>query len=522
MAESDCGKPLTSVRETVVHAVYTVLTQPSLGRAAETLAEQVLEAGSPCECAFVVLALPDGGLQYFGASPQSGILKDPSFLVNHQAVKRALENDQVFVTDTFAGHGGAVFGPELFVSARIGPEAAVVCSVRRRRGAPGFEESDRRLVAELVRAAALALERFVYTSGCSIQQAEAGGPVPDNYYGLVCRSAAMRGLVSTIERIKDTDFPVCIFGESGTGKELVARAIHQAGRRSQGPFVAESAGAITETLAESELFGHVKGAFTGAEENKDGLFVLASGGTLYLDEIGDMSHAVQTKILRVIQEGKVRPVGGDREIEVDVRLVASTNRNLERLVEEGIFREDLYWRLNVISINVPPLRERLEDLPDLVGVFLERFRREGMQIKRLSEPAFRALEAYHWPGNVRQLGNVLRRALLTAAGKRIGRGDILRYLGSGSNVPWQSEDMRREESSVILRVPFRETFKELIGECEKVILRNALREFRGNKSEVTRALRIPRQSLYNKLERYGLLGGEAEPEAQEESGDQDR
>ncbi len=233
---------------------------------------------------------------------------------------------------------------------------------------------------------------------------------------LVGRSAKMRAIFQLIERVAATGSTIMISGESGTGKELIARAVHFNSGRGEAPFVSINCGALPDDLLESELFGHMKGSFTGATSNKKGLFEVASGGTIFLDEIGETSPAMQIKLLRVLQERRIRRVGGTEEIGVDVRVITATNQDLERMVREKAFREDLYYRINVIPIHMPALREKPEDIPALAEHFLEKYRViVGKPIRGISKEAMERLEAYHWPGNVRQLENVIERAVALEA-----------------------------------------------------------------------------------------------------------
>jgi two-component system, NtrC family, response regulator PilR len=237
---------------------------------------------------------------------------------------------------------------------------------------------------------------------------------------IVGASTKMRRIFELIQTIAPQSSRVLITGESGTGKELVARAIHENSARSKAPFITINCGAFPETLLESELFGYVKGAFTGANENRSGLFQAADGGTLFMDEIGNMSPTMQVKLYRVLQEGKVRPIGSTEEADVDVRVIAATNRDLEKEIAEERFREDLYYRLSVIPVHLPALRERREDIPLLARHFLERFvTSTGKQIEGIEAKAMERLEAYDWPGNVRELENTIERAVALEAGKRI-------------------------------------------------------------------------------------------------------
>jgi len=326
-----------------------------------------------------------------------------------------------------------------------------------------------------------------------------------SYHGILGDDPALRKVFEIVEKVKDTDLNVCIFGESGTGKELVARAIHLASKRRDREFVSENCGAISESLLESELFGHVKGAFTGADDDRKGLFELADRGTLFLDEISDMPESMQRKLLRALQEGVIRPIGSKDSLNVDVRVLCASNRDLKHLVERGEFRADLYYRLNVITIEVPPLRERRGDIPALVRHFTREVAEHDGVRKRLSASARTALEQYGWPGNVRELRNVVRRVLLTSSRRMIARKDVLPFLGGGAQgAACLGENVARDDDELILRIPARQTFNEIIDECERLILTNALKENGWNKSRVTKVLGIPRQSLYNKIAKHEL------------------
>ena len=246
-----------------------------------------------------------------------------------------------------------------------------------------------------------------------------------SFKDIVTRNARMQAVLRTAEKATASLIPVLIEGESGVGKELIARAIHGSGERRAKPFVAVNCGAIPENLVESTLFGHEKGAFTGATEKHIGKFVEASGGTLFLDEVGELPPAAQVKLLRAIQEGQVDPVGGRKPVKVDVRIISATNRNLIADAKSGRFREDLFYRLHVFPITVPPLRERPEDIPDLVRHFLVRFAaEEGKRIRAVSADALALLNAHPWPGNVRQLENAVFRAVVLADGDEIGASEF--------------------------------------------------------------------------------------------------
>ena len=282
-----------------------------------------------------------------------------------------------------------------------------------------------------------------------------------------------------------------IFGENGTGKELVARAVHALSERRGEPFVEMNCAAIPEELIESELFGHVKGAFTGATEGKPGRFVLADGGTLFLDEIGDMSLRTQAKVLRVLQEQAFEPVGGST-LRVDVRVIAATNKDLKAEIAAGRFREDLYFRLNVVPLRVPPLRERAEDILPLARHFVEQFSRAYGRVKRLAPDAVAALQEYRWPGNVRELKNVIERLVILAPEDVIGLADVRRMMGQDS-VP--APDLFRGAPS--LREG-RENF-------ERQFILNKLQEAGGNVVRAAELLGLERSNLYRKMRAFGIM-----------------
>ncbi|HAK95294.1 MAG TPA: two-component system response regulator [Planctomycetes bacterium] len=492
--------PVAGVDAARACACWAIINGASLEEAARPALADLLREDPGSACAFMSVRSADGVVRSFGRGRDGGMLQDVSFRLNHRALRRALAGEDAFAAGGM--HDGEALGPEAFAAADLCDGGRVVFSVRRPIGAAGYGARECAALNASLRALARAIECVTVRE--RYVRAPAAAPDGDSYHGLCCRSPAMRELCATIEKIKDTDFSVCIAGESGSGKELVARALHAAGRRAEKPFVAESCGSVVESLVESELFGHAKGAFTGAHEAKDGLFVRADGGTLFLDEIGDMSPVMQAKVLRAIQEGEARPVGSDHARKFDVRIIASSLHDLEQMVAEGGFRSDLYWRLNVIGLKVPPLRERKEDLPELVRETLGRLGGEGVRVRPLSESALRAMAEYHWPGNVRQLASVLRRVMVACEGREVGKKEFQAQVAREGASQWRGDGLVRDESGISLRIPARGSFKAQVAECEKAILLNALREHRWNKSRVTRALKIPRQSLYNKLAEHGL------------------
>ena len=297
----------------------------------------------------------------------------------------------------------------------------------------------------------------------------------------------MNRVFEAIETVGPTDATVLVTGESGTGKELVARAIHAAGPRRFHPLVVIHCGALTETLLESELFGHEKGAFTGAQYRKLGKFEIAEGGTVFLDEIGDISLKTQTDLLRVLQEHEITRVGGNQPIKVDFRCVAATNKSLEKLIDEGRFRPDLFYRLNVFRIELPPLRQRREDVPALVDHFVRRFSLAmNKRITRVAPAAMVLLQAYDWPGNVRELENAVERAMVVAQEPELREGDFTLKLTANHAEGHTLEDIEREH---ILRI---------------------LEECGGNQTRAAEMLDIDRVTLHNRLKRYGWSRNPAE------------
>jgi two-component system response regulator HydG len=311
--------------------------------------------------------------------------------------------------------------------------------------------------------------------------------------GLVGHSPAMRRLARTIESLRHNESHVLIQGESGTGKELVARAIHASSRRHAGPFVPVDCGALPESIIESELFGHERGAFTGAV-GAPGLFRMAHGGTLFLDEIGELPLAMQAKLLRALQHKEVRPVGGSNPVPVDLRVVSATHRDLAAMVDTNRFRMDLFYRLNVVRIEIPPLRERMEDVPLLVQHFLDEKRRAGSPVEGVGEDAFAHLLAHDWPGNVRELENVLESALALARGPWLRAAD----LPLGRNRRTTAPARTRDDAPELANLPLS------LDAYERSALERALREAGGSATDAARRLGIGRSTFYRKLGKHGL------------------
>ena len=323
--------------------------------------------------------------------------------------------------------------------------------------------------------------------------------VVEQKYEIVGRSYAIRALIETIDRVAGTDARVLVTGENGTGKELVARALHRQSRRAAGPFVEVNCAAIPSELIESELFGHMKGSFTGAIQDRAGKFEQADGGTLFLDEVGDMSLAAQAKVLRVLQEGEVTRIGGAKPRKVAVRVLAATNMRLEDEITAGRFREDLYYRLNVVPMVVPPLRERRDDIPLLIQHFLDHFAHQGgMQPRAMERVAADRLGALDWPGNVRELRNTIERLLILSHGAQIAVADVERLVGA-----------RASEGAALGGLETCRTFEEFKLAAERAFLLVKLREHDWNVAETARTLDMPRSNLYKKIERHALAREQA-------------
>ena len=317
----------------------------------------------------------------------------------------------------------------------------------------------------------------------------------ESRYRIVGGSRAVRQVLERVERVAPTEARVLVTGENGTGKELVARAVHRLSPRAGGPFVEVNCAAIPTELIESALFGHVKGSFTGAVSDQPGKFEQADGGTLFLDEVGDMSLDAQAKVLRALEQGVVTRVGGSKAIEVDVRVVAATNKDLEQEIQDGGFREDLFYRLNVVPIHVPPLRDRREDIPMLVQHFTELMaKRDGMTPRAFSADAVERLQELTWPGNVRELRNAVERLLILAPGDVVAAGDVdLLASGRGQAEAW---------GSGLLGADTFQDFKDL---AERAFILQKLREHDWNVAETARRIDMPRSNLYKKIEKYGLV-----------------
>ncbi|MDR0477699.1 MAG: sigma-54 dependent transcriptional regulator [Desulfobulbaceae bacterium] len=338
--------------------------------------------------------------------------------------------------------------------------------------------------------------RLALTRACTLSTGNGAGEKEEKSgdnatcHGIIGESPAINDLLEMIARVAPTEATVLIHGESGTGKELIADALHLGSPRAKGPLVKVNCAALAETLLESELFGHEKGAFTGADRQRDGKFMQASGGTLFLDEIGETSPAMQVKLLRALQQREIQRVGGEATIRVDVRVIAASNRDLEREAHNGNFREDLYYRLNVVQLEAPPLRERAGDIPLLVKHFVAQFAaRNHRVVEEISDECLRRLVVYPWPGNVRELENAIERGVILMQGNNLTEKSlpltIQRYQADGE----ASADALPQGG-------------DLLSEAERRLILQTLAVTNGNKSEAARRLGITRKTLHNKLERY--------------------
>ncbi len=321
------------------------------------------------------------------------------------------------------------------------------------------------------------------------------------FESLVGRSEVMQRILGAVRKVAATDTTVLVTGESGTGKELVARALHDLSPRRSGPFVSVHCAALAETLLESELFGHERGAFTGAVKRKLGRFELADGGTLFLDEIGEISPSIQTKLLRVLQEKEIQRVGGEETLHVDVRVVSATNRDLKAEVEKGAFREDLYYRLHIVPLHVPPLRERPGDVLDLADFFVKKHGHVNRKVRGLTDEARRALERYGWPGNVRELENAIEQALVFCETDLLGVADLPNFVGKTAP----------STGSLPVNLPV------YLEQIERDYIVRAYEQAKGVKTRTAELLSLKTSALYYKLEKYGLIKpGEKAPPAESE------
>ncbi|MDC0247094.1 nitrogen regulation protein NR(I) [OCS116 cluster bacterium] len=332
---------------------------------------------------------------------------------------------------------------------------------------------------------------------------------------IVGRSPAMQDLYKSIARLSQNDLTVMIYGESGTGKELVAKALHKYSTRSEKPFIALNMAAIPNDLIESELFGHEKGSFTGAHQKSDGKFKLAEKGTLFLDEIGDMPIDAQTRLLRVLQEGEFTPIGGKEKIQADIRIIAATHKNLSNLIEKGEFREDLFYRLNVVPISIPPLRERKEDIPELVNHFLDKAKDLKLDPKKFTTESFQILEKYQWPGNVRELENFILKLCALYKDENIMNEDLTEEILNLQKLDQQMLDTDNQFSKILENYLSRninkinkeyqgDVYNYFVTELEKVLLLEVLKNKNGNQLKAAELLGLNRNTLRKKITEHNI------------------
>ena len=364
-----------------------------------------------------------------------------------------------------------------------------------------FSEHDLETALLLAAQASLAVDNATLVQRLRVAEERARG---ENVYlkrkqtkikfdNIIGDSPAMKAVLSQLERVIDTRATVCVEGETGTGKELIAAAVHHQSGRADKMFVAQNCAALPENLLESELFGHKRGAFTSADSDKKGLFEIADGGTLFLDEMGEMPLSLQAKLLRVLQEGTIRPVGATTEKQVDVRILCATNRDLAAEVEKGRFRQDLYYRLMVFPIKLPPLRERREDIPQLAAHFLKRYAEEyRVELPGFTQDALDALSSYNWPGNIRELENEIQRLVIQAE------------TGHWIEVTDLSPRLRKIEGTVTRIAPKQGTLKEMMDQVERWLITEALRDHGNNKTKTAVTLGITREGLHKKLAKFGV------------------
>ena len=373
------------------------------------------------------------------------------------------------------------------------------CDNRDGRGF--FVAEDLDLLSALASQATLAIENARLVQRLRLAEEKLRGEVKylkgreekRRFANIIGESAAMRDVFKQVEKVIDTRATVCIEGETGTGKEVIASAIHYQGKRRDKLFVAQNCAAVPENLLESELFGHKRGAFTGADHDKKGLFEIADGGTLFLDEIGEMPLNLQAKLLRVLQEGEIRPVGATQHKSVDVRILCATNRSLEKEVERGAFRQDLFYRLRVFPLRLPALRERREDIPLLVEHFLRKYTLEmNKAVAGVTPEAIDQLSSYNWPGNIRELENEVQRLVIQCDANGFITPELL------------APALRKGEGLVGRVAPKKGTLKDMIEEVERWLLAEALRDHNGNKTKTAETLGITREGLHKKLSKYGM------------------
>jgi Nif-specific regulatory protein len=465
---------------------------------AEAIFEQVTKAG------YVAIDLADDGrMNTVFTRSQSGarpyVSRSVVRTVQREKSALIIRDVQAELPASSADTKMAITGGIIGVPLWDGETIRGVIQVGSERGV--FLGGDLDLVMAVANMATLAIENARLVQRLRLAEEKLRGEVKylkgreekRRFSDIIGESTAMAEIFKQLEKVIDTRATVCIEGETGTGKEVIASAIHYQGKRRDKLFVAQNCAAVPENLLESELFGHKKGAFTGADHDKKGLFEIADGGTLFLDEIGEMTLNLQAKLLRVLQEGEIRPVGATASKSIDVRIICATNRSLEKEVEKGAFRQDLFYRLRVFPIRLPPLRERREDIPLLVEHFLRKYTVEmNKPVAGVTPEALDQLAAYSWPGNIRELENEVQRLVIQCDNEGFITPELL------------APSVRKVEGLLGRVAPKKGTLKDMMEEVERWLLVEALREHGGNKTKTAETLGITREGLHKKLAKYGM------------------
>jgi Nif-specific regulatory protein len=489
------------------HASKRLALRPELNPTLDALAEAVLEL-VPKATHVSILWRAEGDEERFTVVRTHGGETNSPAPPSRAVLRRVLSQRAAVLVANAAEELG---GSESIIAGKIlstlavplwqGDQIRGVIQADNRASAGMFKERDLEMLLVLAAQATLAIENALLVSRLRVAEERLRGEVrylknrdeKRRFADIIGDSPAMKAVLAQLEKVIDTRATVCIEGETGTGKELIASAIHYQSKRRDKLFVAQNCAAVPENLLESELFGHKKGAFTGADHDKKGLFEIADGGTLFLDEIGEMSLGLQAKLLRVLQEGSIRPVGSTAEKQVDVRILCATNRNLAAEVEKGGFRQDLFYRLMVFPIRLPPLRERREDIPLLAEHFLKRYTQEYRKtIAGFSQAALDGLCSYGWPGNIRELENEVQRLVIQCEPDGFLEPEHL------------SPQLRKVEGTLARISPKKGTLKDMMDQVERWLLAEALRDHGGNKTKTAETLGITREGLHKKLSKFGM------------------
>ena len=495
-----------------VTALYTAVKRLGgrldLGEVLEAVAQAVFDLVPRTTYTSILLSKDEGRFVPMLARSREGVQASDPIMMSRAVLKRVLK-DRAAVLAANAmdelGSSESIMGAKIKSTIGVplwrGDKILGVIECDNRASSGIFKERDLDLLLMLAGQAALAIDNATLFQELKVAEEKLRG---ENLYlkgkqrgvlfdNIIGESQSMKEIFKQLEKVIDTRATVCISGETGTGKELIASAIHHQGKRREKMFVAQNCAALPENLLESELFGHCKGAFTGADHDKKGLFEIADSGTLFLDEIAEMTQTLQAKLLRVLQEGEIRPVGGLKAKRVDVRIICATNKNLQQEVEAGTFRQDLFYRLMVFPITLPPLRERREDIPLLLQHFLDQYTAEMRKsVGGVSQATINQLRSYNWPGNIRELENEVQRLVI-----QVDEGAIV-------EPEHLSPSIRQVESMVERIAPAKGTLKEMMEHVERWLLTRALKEHGNNKTRTAVTLGITREGLHKKLSKYSM------------------